>query len=98
MTTEKRAAAYLRNAKIFLHPDSKTTKGIWVAREPIVVSDEQDGNLGEKILQILGRSTDNVPHPESFANSDTSSPMKALIKAAGVRSYEAFADSTKCVA
>jgi hypothetical protein len=93
----KRAAAYLRDDKIYLHPDSRTTKGFWIACDPIVVISEGDKNLGERVLQILAKSTENVPHPESLATSDTWNVMKTLIKAAGVRSYEAFADSAQCV-
>jgi hypothetical protein len=82
----KRAAAYLRNDKIYLHPDSRTTKGFWIACEPIVVARENDKSLGQQVLQVLAKSTENVPHPESLATSDTWNVMKTLIKAAGVRS------------
>jgi hypothetical protein len=94
---EKKAAAYLRADKIYLHPDSRTTEGFWIACEPVVVTSENDKSLGQQVLQILAKSTEDVPHPESLATSDTWSVMKTLIKAAGVRSYEAFADSTQCV-
>ena len=94
---EKSAAAYLRNGRIYLHPDSRTIKGFWIACEPILVTSENDKNLGERVLQILAKSTENVPDPESLATSDSWNSIKALIKAAGVRSYEAFADSAKCV-
>ena len=93
----KRAAAYLRDDKIYLHPDSRTVKGFWIAYEPIVVTSENDKSLGQQVLQVLAMSTENVPHPESLATSDTWNVMKTLVKAAGVRSYEAFADSTQCV-
>jgi hypothetical protein len=93
----KLAAAYLRTGKIYLHPDSRTIKGFWIASEPILVTGEDDKSLGEQVLQILAKSTENVPDPESFAASDSWNVIKALAKAAGVRSYEAFADSAKCV-
>jgi len=93
----KSAAAYLRADKIYLHPYSRTIKGFWIAREPIVVTSENDKSLGEQVLQILGRSTENIPDPESLATSDSWSSIRALVKAAGVRSYEAFADFAKCV-
>ena len=93
----KKAAAYLRSDKIYLHPYSRTTKRFWIACEPVVVTGESDKNLGQHVLQVLAKSTENVPHPELLATSDTWGVMKALIKAAGVRSYEAFADSTQCV-
>jgi hypothetical protein len=80
-----------------LHPDSRTVKGFWIACEPIVVTSENDQSLGEQILHVLAQSAENVPDPESLVNSDTWDVTKKLVKAAGVRSYEAFADSTQCV-
>jgi hypothetical protein len=94
---EKRAAAYLRKGKIYMHPDSRTTKGFWIACEPILVTSESEKTLGEQVLQVLAKSTDGVPHPETLVNSDSWSVIKALVKEAGVRSYEAFADSAQCV-
>jgi len=95
--TVKRAAAYLRTGKIYLCPYSRTVKGFWIGCEPILVSSETDKSLGEQVLQTLAKSTENVPHPESLAASDSWNSTKALLRAAGVRSYEAFADSAKLV-
>jgi len=93
----KRAAAYLRAEKIYLHPDSRTVKGFWIACEPILVTSGSDKALGEQVLQVLAKSTANVPHPESMATSDSWKVIKTLVKAAGARSYEGFADSARCV-
>jgi hypothetical protein len=93
----KRAAAYLRSGKIYLYPYSRTIKGFWIGCEPILVTSEADKSLGEQVLQALAKSTENVPHPESLAASDSWNSTKALVRAAGVRSYEAFAHSAKCV-
>jgi hypothetical protein len=93
----KRGVAYLRNEKIYLHPYAKTIKGLWTACEPILVTSENDESLGKTILRTLANSTENIPHPELQARGDASSAMRALVRAAGVRSYEAFADSTQCV-
>ena len=93
----KLASAYLRTGKIFLLPFSRTTKGFWIGCEPILVTSESDKSLGEQVLQILAKSTENIPHPESMATSHTWNSTKALVRAAGVRSYEAFADSAKSV-
>ncbi len=41
----KLAVAYLREEKIYLHPDSRTVKGFWIACEPIVVTSENDKSL-----------------------------------------------------
>jgi hypothetical protein len=94
---EKSAAAYLRAGKIYLHPDSRTVKGFWIACEPILVTSENDKGLGEHVLQILAKSAEDVPDPESLASSDSWNSVKALVRAAGVRSYEAFANSAQCV-
>jgi hypothetical protein len=93
----KRAAAYLRTGKIYLHPDSRTIKGFWIACEPILVTGENDKSLGERVLHILAKSAANVPDPESLATSDSWNVIKALVKAAGARSYEGFAESAQCV-
>jgi hypothetical protein len=88
----KHASAYLRTGKIFLSPFSKTTKGFLIRWEPIVVISEDDAQLGREVLLVLSKSIVNVPHPESWmGRSDL------MAKAAGVRSYEAFADLAKCV-
>ena len=55
---------------------------------------QSDESLGEQVLQILLKSTENIPHPESLRTSDSWNSTKELVRAAGVRSYEAFADST----
>jgi hypothetical protein len=88
----KHASAYLRKGKIYLSPFSKTTKGFLVRWEPIVVTSEHDAELGMKVLLVLSQSTVNVPHPESWVGR-----YDLMAKAAGVRSYEAFADLAKCV-
>jgi hypothetical protein len=56
-----------------------------------VVTSEDDAQLGRKVLLVLSKSIVNVPHPESWEGPDR------LANAAGVRSYEAFADLAKCV-
>jgi hypothetical protein len=94
----KIAAAYLRAGKIYLHPDSRTIKGFWITCEPILVTSESDKSLGEQVLQTLAKSTENLPDPELRGSASKSwNGAKALLKAAGARSYEAFADSAKCV-
>jgi hypothetical protein len=93
----KRAAAYLKAEKIYLHPDSRTVKGFWIACEPILVTSGSDRSLGDQVLQTIARSTANVPDPESMATSDSWKVIKTLVRAAGARSYEGFADSAQCV-
>jgi hypothetical protein len=94
---DRRASAFLRTGKIYLYPYSRTIKGFWIGCEPILVTSESDGGLGEQVLLTLAKSTENIPHPESLATSDSWNSTKALVRAAGVKSYEAFADSAKNV-
>jgi hypothetical protein len=93
----KMAAAFLRAEKIYLYPYSRTIKGFWVACEPILATSEFDPSLGKQVIETLARSIENIPDPESLAKSDSWDSIKALVRAAGVRSYEAFADSAQCV-
>jgi hypothetical protein len=88
----KHASAYLRNGQVFLNPVSRTTKGLLITWDPLIVSSENDPELAKKVLWALSQSTVNVPHPESWGGRS-----KARAKAAGVRSYEAFADLAKCI-
>jgi hypothetical protein len=88
----KYASAYLRKGQVFLNPVSETTKGFLITWDPLIVSSENDPELAKKVLWALSQSTVNVPHPESWGRRSN-----ALAKAAGVRSYEAFADLAKCV-
>lgn len=74
-------------------PFSKTTKGLLVAWDPLVMSSEEDSELGKKVLSVLSQSTVEVPHPEKLGIRS-----RAMAEAAGVRSYEAFADLARCVA
>jgi hypothetical protein len=98
-STVKSATAHLRNEKIFLQPDSKTIKGFWISCEPVLVTSENDTALGGKILWILARSTQGVPDPEmSGGRVESRDGVRALLNAAGISSYETFADFTKCVA
>jgi hypothetical protein len=48
----KMAAAYLRTGKIYLHPDSRTIRGFWIACEPIVVTSENDIDFGKQVLHL----------------------------------------------
>jgi hypothetical protein len=60
--------------------------------DPLLISDEDDPDLGRKVLWVLSQSAVNVPHPDSLMGRSN-----AMAKAAGVRSYEAFANLAKCV-
>jgi hypothetical protein len=88
----KHASAYLRKGQVFLNPISKTTRGLLMTWDPLVISSEDDPELGRKVLWTLSQSAVNVPHPEALGLRS-----RAMAKAAGLRSYETFADLAKCV-
>jgi hypothetical protein len=87
------ASAYEWHGRIFLHPDSRTTTGLWVGSEPNASADP--GNvveLGRAILLALSGSKDGVPHPSIW--EDLSAPM---LKFAGAKSFRDFFGSARCV-
>ena len=89
----KAATAYLRGEKIFLHSSSKTTAGVWVLSMPVVVVEKGNlGDIGRLILDSLNASQDNVPHPKSWTNI-----FDPVLQLAGIKSWNAFAKSAKCV-
>jgi hypothetical protein len=88
----KRAAAFMRKEKMFLHPDSRTTRGFWILSTPVVVATKDDKDLGAKIMMVLSQSRDGVPHPVSWKRL-----TDPLLRAAGARSFAAFAESAKSV-
>jgi hypothetical protein len=89
---EKLAAAFLRHGKIFLHPYSKTTGGFWIFSLPVFVIDEGDDGVGARVLRVLSESRESLPHPKLWKGL-----TDPLTRAAGVRSFNAFAKGAKCV-
>lgn len=89
----KAATIYGRGGKTYVHSSSKTTAGVWVINAPVLVVEGGDpGELGKALRECLAASSEGVPHPKSFTN--LSDPMLNL---AGVKSYNTFAKSAKCV-
>jgi|ERR1700722_1296997 hypothetical protein len=88
----KMASAYLRNGKVFLRPVSRTTQGSWRASDPVLLASESDKDLGSKVLDVLSRSMQGVP--ERAPEKEHDDP---ILKAAGLRSFNAFSDFAKCV-
>jgi hypothetical protein len=89
---KKAASAYLYGGKIYLHPHSKTTEGVWILSSPILTTSEQDQQLGNKLMSTLSKSTENAPHPKSWKGIDD-----PLIKAEGARSFAAFVKAARAV-
>jgi hypothetical protein len=88
----KKAAAFLRDGKVFLHPYSRTTDGFWIFSTPVLIAGESDENIGGQLLTVLSESTENVPHPTTWKGL-----TNPLLRAAGIRSFDTFARSAKCV-
>ncbi|KPL66750.1 hypothetical protein SZ64_00710 [Erythrobacter sp. SG61-1L] len=89
----KAATIYERGGKIYVHSSSKTTAGIWVINDPVMIVEKDDvEELGLSVRRCLDASREGVPHPKSFAN--LFDPVLAL---AGVKSFNTFVKSAKCV-
>lgn len=87
------ASAYEWHGRIFLHPDSRATTGVWVGGEPNTSSDPGDPvELGPAILLALSGSREGVPHPSIW--EDKSAPLR---KFAGAKSFRDFFGSARLV-
>jgi hypothetical protein len=85
ITTEKRAAAFLRDGKLFLHPYCQSTEGFWIFCTPVVVTQFNMGGFGAKVLEVLQESKQGVPHPATWKGL-----TDPLNRAAKARSADAF--------
>ena len=89
----KRATLYERKGKVFVHSSSRTTAGVWIINAPALAIDLQDlTGIGGAVRQCLAASREGVQHPQSFAN--LFAPVFVL---AGVKSFNTFVKSAKCV-
>jgi hypothetical protein len=87
------ASAYEWQGRIFLHPDSKTTAGLWIGSKPISSLDPSDPvELGRAVLAALADSKERVPDPSIWENLST-----PLLKLAGAKSFSAFFRSARYV-
>lgn len=89
----KRATLYERNGKVFVHSSSRTTAGVWIINSPVLAIDVQDlAGIGGALRKCLAASREGVQHPQSF--SRLFDPVLIL---AGVKSFNTFVKSAKCV-
>src|SRR5260370_31531114 len=89
----KRATAYKRGDRIFLHASSKTTAGVWMLTPSVLAPDQGDpAYLGRAILDALEGSEEGIAHPNSWRGI-----FDPLLQLAGVKSWDAFAKSARCV-
>src|SRR6185437_1609930 len=84
--------AYLRAGNVYLHPNVKTTTGLWIFAEPVLVAGEGDDCVADQLLGLLSVRRQVVPHPKSWKGL-----TDPLMKAAKVRSYKAFVASAKYI-
>jgi hypothetical protein len=90
---DQHASAYEWRGRIFLHPDSRTTDGVWLLTEPISSADPHDASeLGRAILLALAGSKTGIPHPSIWGNA-----ANPLLKFAGAKSFRAFFGSARSV-
>ena len=89
----KKATAYKRDERIFLHASSRTVAGVWILTAPVLVVDQNDPvHLGQAILDVLRASHEGVEHPTSWMGL-----FDPVLKLAGTGSWGAFAKAAKCV-
>jgi hypothetical protein len=88
------ASVYRLHDKYFIHPQKKSTAGLWLAQPdflslPLEASPEE---LGFSVRRALDQSSGVVPHPTDWAGQS-----KSRLAAAGVRSEKAFIRGTRLV-
>jgi len=89
----KRATAYKREDRIFLHASSRTTAGVWILTAPVLAPDRDDrAHLGSAVLHALEGSQEGIEHPTSWKGI-----IDPVLQLAGVKSWDAFAKSARCV-
>ena len=89
----KRAAAYCRAGRVFVHSQSQTKDGFWILAEPVLACDGGDtAAIGQCILEALRGSKHGVRTPDW--RTDIANP---LLQLAGIKSYNAFAKTAKSV-
>ena len=89
----KAATIYQHKGEMFVHGSSQTTAGLWILNEPVLhPATSSEIELGAAIRNCLASSRQNVPHPTDFSRM-----LDPVLKLAGVRSFETFVKSAKCV-
>ena len=88
----KKAAAFERSGKVFLHPYSRTVQEFWVFSSPVTVTNWSDEELGNALLATLDQSRAGVPHPSSWEGLTA-----PLLRAAAVKSFGTFVTGASAV-
>jgi hypothetical protein len=89
----KCATIYQRGNKIYVHSLSRTTAGVWVINNPVLmVEAENPRRLGESLRECLAASSEGMSHPKSFGGL-----FDPVLSLAGVKSFNTFVKAAKCV-
>ena len=89
----RHAAVYRRSNKLILHPDGKTTAGVFIGIEPFIVLPASSGaaTVGAALRSALAASRQGLRHPQPQEWDAVASPLYA---AAGVKSWGNFVRGT----
>jgi hypothetical protein len=89
----KRATAYRRAQKLYIHASSKTTDGVWIFQSPCIALGDScsDFDLGAAVSRALAESRTGVPHPLTFKGL-----IDPLLLEASVKSWTTFSKGTTC--
>jgi hypothetical protein len=89
----KKATAYQREGKVFLHSLSKTTAGVWILSGPVLAQTSIDvSSLGQNVLATLNGSFEQVAHPTSWKGL-----FDPVLQQVGVKTLSTFMKKCKCV-
>ncbi len=85
---------YERHGNIYLHASSETTNHMWVYEGCIAAVPKTDlQQLSLMVRKALDCSRTGVPHPRDLRMPE----FNAFLELAGVKSWNTFAKSAKCV-
>lgn len=90
----KKISTYERGGVLFIRTSSQTTTGIWIDEGPCstLPVHAPAAEVGQLVIDKLSSSRSCVPHPSSWTRLNDE-----LLQAAGVRSWNTFGKSAKCV-
>jgi len=90
----QRASLFQLKDRYLVHPESRTTSGLWLAVPDYVTLslNTSPNELGAALGRALDQSVDGVPHPKVWTGLS-----KPRLDAAGVRSESAFVRGACCV-
>jgi hypothetical protein len=90
----KAATVFKRGDVFYVHSESKTTEGVWIATPPFteIRAEATASAKGDAVRDALDASKESVPHPTSHGGV-----VDRLLELAGVKSWAVFASNSACV-